>query len=84
MELAAEWTARRELREELILPTKEVLPGRPLLGKWLFRLASALLIAVALVQILHTLGIVPIGFTDWRPTLYAYLLWAWRSARARC
>lgn len=29
-----------------------------------------------LIQILHATGTVAVGFADWRPILYAYLLWA--------
>ena len=53
----------------------DVLPGQASLGKWLFRLASALLVIVAALQIANAAGFVRIGFTDWRPTLYAFLAW---------
>jgi multiple sugar transport system permease protein len=55
---------------------EEVLPGRPILGKWIIRLASALLIAVVALQTLDALGLGPIGFSNWRPTLYAFLVWS--------
>ncbi|HTE95972.1 MAG TPA: sugar ABC transporter permease, partial [Bradyrhizobium sp.] len=29
-----------------------------------------------LIQILHAAGAIAAGFADWRPILYAYLLWA--------
>jgi multiple sugar transport system permease protein len=54
---------------------EEVLPGRPLFGRWLFRLASALLIVVATLQLANVLGFVSIGFANWRPTLYAFVIW---------
>ena len=54
---------------------EDVLPGQPPLGRWLFRLASALLVVVAALQLAHALGLVPIGFANWRPTLYAFLVW---------
>ena len=51
-------------------------PAGPLsLGKWLFRLASGLLLIVAALQIIDTAGLASIGFADWRPTLYAFLAW---------
>ena len=54
---------------------EEVLPGRPLFGRWLFRLASTLLIVVAALQLANALGFVSIGFANWRPTLYAFVIW---------
>lgn len=54
---------------------EERLPGRATLGRWLFLVASALLIVVTALQIASALGVVPIGFANWRPTLYAFVLW---------
>ena len=54
---------------------EEVVPGRPQLGKWVFRLASALLVAVAALQIADSAGGLALGFASWRPTMYAFLLW---------
>jgi multiple sugar transport system permease protein len=53
----------------------EGLPGRPPLGRWVFRLASVFLIFVAALQIASVLGVVSVGFANWRPTLYAFVLW---------
>jgi multiple sugar transport system permease protein len=53
-----------------------VLPGRLSLGKWTFRLASALLIAVVALQLCDATGLVPIGLSNWRPAMYAFLLWS--------
>ncbi|HLW93120.1 MAG TPA: sugar ABC transporter permease, partial [Roseiarcus sp.] len=50
--------------------------GRPVLGRWLFRLATLTLVAVAAFQILNAAGVVEIGFADWRPLLYAFLFWS--------
>jgi multiple sugar transport system permease protein len=50
--------------------------GSAALGRWLFRLASAALVVVALLQILNAGGAVDIGFADWRPLLYAFLTWS--------
>ena len=54
---------------------EEVLPERTSLAKWIFRLASALLLVVAGLQIADAVGLASIGFDDWRPTLYAFLVW---------
>jgi multiple sugar transport system permease protein len=54
---------------------EDVPPGRASLGAWIFRLASALLIAIAALQLAAALGLVSLRFVDWRPTLYAFLLW---------
>ena len=53
----------------------DVLPGQASAGDWIFRLGSATFIAVAALQVCGALGLVPIGFANWRPTLYAFLLW---------
>src|SRR5713101_8253792 len=39
-------------------------------------LASLGSLLVLLIQILHATGAITAGFADWRPILYAYLLWA--------
>jgi len=54
---------------------EEVLPERLSLGKWIFRIASAILIIVAALQIADAAGLASIGFADWRPTLYAFFVW---------
>ena len=45
-------------------------------GRALVALASLGCLLVLLVQVLHTTGTITAGFADWRPVLYAYLLWA--------
>ena len=45
------------------------------IGRWLFRLASLLLIVVAALQALDSAGVLAIGFPNWRPVLYAFILW---------
>ncbi len=54
----------------------DVPPRRASLGAWIFRLASALLVAIAALQAGATLGLVSLRFINWRPTLYVFLLWA--------
>jgi multiple sugar transport system permease protein len=55
---------------------EDVLPGQSVLGKWIFRVGSALLMVVAALQICKATGLLSTGFANWRPTMYAYLLWA--------
>ncbi|WP_423068653.1 carbohydrate ABC transporter permease [Devosia sp. CN2-171] len=45
-------------------------------GQAVIAAASVLFIAVVVLQALNSAGILPLGLRDWRPTLYAYLLWA--------
>lgn len=45
-------------------------------GRTLIAAASVLFVAVVIAQILNSAGILPLGLKDWRPTLFAYLLWA--------
>jgi multiple sugar transport system permease protein len=54
---------------------EDVLPGQASAGNWIFRLGSAFFIAVAALQICSALGVVPIGFGNWQPTMFAFLLW---------
>ena len=49
--------------------------ARANLGRWVLAIGSALLATTVLVQILNSLGILPLGLTDWRPTLYAFIVW---------
>jgi multiple sugar transport system permease protein len=45
-------------------------------GRWLFRVASAVLAAVAAVQILDATNLLPIGFGNWQPLMIAYVVWS--------
>jgi multiple sugar transport system permease protein len=45
-------------------------------GRWLFRLASVALVAVALLQILDAAGAIELGLPDWRPLLYTFIFWS--------
>ena len=49
--------------------------ARQNLGRWVLALGSALLAIVVLIQVLNALGVLPLGLTDWRPTLYAFIVW---------
>jgi multiple sugar transport system permease protein len=54
----------------------EVLPEwRVSAGRWLFRAATLLLLIVAALQITDVLGVTTIGFSNWRPVLYTFVLW---------
>jgi len=50
--------------------------GRRNLGRWLIALATLAFIAVATLQALHAAGLTATGFANWRPVLYAYVLWS--------
>ena len=45
-------------------------------GRWIVRGATGLLAAVVAVQMMQRQGVLDWGITTWRPTLYAYLVWA--------
>jgi multiple sugar transport system permease protein len=49
--------------------------GRRRLGRGLIWGSFGLLLLVALLQALQVTGRVDLGFTNWRPTLYAYAVW---------
>jgi multiple sugar transport system permease protein len=53
-----------------------VTPRRKEGGRALIAAATVLFLAVGLLQALNSAGILPLGLRDWRPTLYAYVLWA--------
>lgn len=49
--------------------------NRRTVGQAVFWLASLLLVGLAIAQTVNATGVVQLGFTDWRPVLYAYVLW---------
>lgn len=51
-------------------------PARILGGRALLWFSVFALVAVALVQALHDGELLPVGFANWRPVLYAYVFWA--------
>lgn len=56
--------------------THEELSGeRVSLGRWLFRLASLLLVGVAVLEATDAFGVTKIGFGNWRPLLYMFIIW---------
>lgn len=58
------------------LASQRILVSRKNAGRAIVVLASLGSLLVLLVQILHAAGTITAGFADWRPILYAYLLWA--------
>jgi multiple sugar transport system permease protein len=50
--------------------------GRRKAGRLLILLATLLLAAIAIVQLLYAAEVIPYGFETWRPVLYAYLSWS--------
>ena len=59
-----------------VVTADDIGPGRRLFGRVLVRGSAAVMAAVALLQILQETGTLDLGFRNWRPTLYAYVLWA--------
>jgi multiple sugar transport system permease protein len=53
-----------------------ITPGRRRFGQALLWLPGLVLIGIALAQTAQVLGWRDFGFQTWRPTLYAYCLWA--------
>jgi multiple sugar transport system permease protein len=51
-------------------------PKHAALGKVVFALASLGFVGVLALQSLDAGGLMSIGFTSWRPLLYAYIVWA--------
>jgi multiple sugar transport system permease protein len=69
--------AATELSDRLHTPAADAIPeGRIRAGRWLVRAASVLLLLTFLVQALHDAGAGVPAFSNWRPVLYAYLLWS--------
>ncbi|HWN52889.1 MAG TPA: sugar ABC transporter permease, partial [Xanthobacteraceae bacterium] len=58
------------------LASQRLLVSRKNAGRALVVLASLGSLLVLLIQILYATGAITAGFSDWRPILYAYLLWA--------
>ena len=56
--------------------TKRAPSSRKIAGRALVLLASLGFLLVLFLQILHTTGTITAGFSDWRPILIVYLVWA--------
>jgi carbohydrate ABC transporter membrane protein 1, CUT1 family (TC 3.A.1.1.-) len=59
-----------------IVTADNISAARIRFGKTIIWASAALLCVVSLVQYLDTQGVVSLGFETWRPTLYAFLIWA--------
>jgi multiple sugar transport system permease protein len=59
-----------------VVTADDISDRRRALGRGLIRISFALLVLVGVLQALDAAGILAIGFETWRPTLYAYLVWA--------
>jgi len=58
------------------VPSRRMNASRKNAGRALVAVATLALLVLLFVQILHVTGMIAIGFADWRPILYAYLVWA--------
>jgi multiple sugar transport system permease protein len=56
--------------------SQRMLASRKNLGRALVAVASLGALLLLLIQALHATGTIAVGFTNWRPILYAYLVWA--------
>ncbi|HMQ58646.1 MAG TPA: sugar ABC transporter permease, partial [Rhizobiaceae bacterium] len=54
----------------------DIAPSRVAAGRALVWGSFVLMVALGLVQALHDAGRIGFGFENWRPVLYAYVLWA--------
>jgi len=59
-----------------IVGAGEQSPARLAAGKAILIVASLVLAATLLAQVLDRSGIIALGFATWRPLLYAFVLWA--------
>jgi multiple sugar transport system permease protein len=59
-----------------VVTRDDVTPGRRAFGRALVWGSAGLLAVVAVLQTLEVAGYPVIAFANWRPTLYAYILWA--------
>jgi multiple sugar transport system permease protein len=59
-----------------VVTADDISPERRRLGRVMIWGSAGLMAVVACVQAFDALGYLDIGFATWRPTLYAYILWA--------
>jgi multiple sugar transport system permease protein len=63
--------------DQLHIVTNDNIPAnRRRFGRALIWGSAGLLLGVAALQTLDRTGVLPVGFANWRPTLYAYVVWA--------
>src|SRR5205807_683923 len=68
-------TAFNYLEEGRRVATSEVAEAKGRIGRIVIFAGSAVLVATLAIQLLHTLGAISAGFANWRPVVYAYILW---------
>ena len=59
-----------------VVTSDHMSPGRILAGRTLVWSAAVLLAVMLIAQALYEFEVISFGFENWRPVLYAYLLWA--------
>lgn len=59
-----------------VVTSDNLSPRRILFGRLLVRGAFIVLIVLAIIQTMQDSGRIAFGFENWRPVLYAYVLWA--------
>ncbi len=59
-----------------VVTSDNITPRRIAFGRAIVWGAALVLFAVAALQTLHDMGRSALGFSNWRPVLYAYLIWA--------
>ncbi len=59
-----------------VVTADDISPARQRLGTLIVWGSAALMALVGALQLLQAAGSVDVGFTNWRPTLYAYIFWA--------
>lgn len=59
-----------------IVEHDDIAERRKRVGRALIRGSFLLLVAVAAAQVLDVFDVVDLGFENWQPTFYAYILWA--------
>lgn len=59
-----------------VVTADDISQGRQLFGRAIVWASALIVVLVAAAQAAQQMGKVDFGFTTWRPTLYAYILWA--------
>jgi multiple sugar transport system permease protein len=67
---------RVAVNRRFTFPRRRISANRQAAGRALIVLSTLALASTFVVQLLYTLGTISIGFANWRPVLYAYLVWA--------
>jgi multiple sugar transport system permease protein len=62
--------------QRFALPSRRISATRQYAGRALIIVTSLVLAATIVIETLHDGGVIAAGFENWRPVLYAYLLWA--------